>query len=108
MVRYGVLQDLPGTGKQLVDEMIVNKAGNIPVLLQWMLGQEATLQSGFLQRFRYDVLEDTRQRFMGEAQVERLREDHGIYLVFDSRMNVAGLTPETIPLVAKAVAEVMS
>jgi aromatic-amino-acid transaminase len=41
-------------------------------------------------------------------QVERLREDHGIYLVFDSRMNVAGLTPETIPLVAKAVAEVMS
>jgi aromatic-amino-acid transaminase len=42
-----------------------------------------------------------------EAQVEHLREDHGIYLVFDSRMNVAGLTPETIPLVAKAVAEVM-
>lgn len=41
-------------------------------------------------------------------EVERLREDHGIYLVFDSRMNVAGLTPETIPLVAKAVAEVMS
>lgn len=40
-------------------------------------------------------------------QVERLREDHGIYLVFDSRMNVAGLTPETIPLVAKAVAKVM-
>lgn len=43
-----------------------------------------------------------------EAQVERLRKNHGIYLVFDSRMNVAGLTPETIPLVAKAVAEVMS
>ncbi|WP_071673751.1 amino acid aminotransferase [Nioella nitratireducens] len=40
-------------------------------------------------------------------QVERLREDHGIYLVFDSRMNVAGLTPDTIPVVAKAVAEVM-
>lgn len=42
-----------------------------------------------------------------EAQVDRLRADHGIYLVFDSRMNVAGLTDETIPLVAKAVAEVM-
>lgn len=40
-------------------------------------------------------------------QVERLREDHGIYLVFDSRMNVAGLTPETMPLVAKAVSSVM-
>jgi len=41
------------------------------------------------------------------AQVDRLREEHVVYLVFDSRMNVAGLTEETIPLVAKAVAEVM-
>ena len=40
-------------------------------------------------------------------QVETLRAQHGISLVFDSRMNVAGLTLETIPLVAKAVAEVM-
>ena len=40
-------------------------------------------------------------------EVDRLRDDHGIYLVFDSRMNVAGLTEEAIPLVAKAVAEVM-
>ncbi len=40
-------------------------------------------------------------------EVDRLRDEHGVYLVFDSRMNVAGLTEETIPLVAKAVAEVM-
>ena len=42
------------------------------------------------------------------AQVDRLREDHGIYLVGDGRMNVAGLTPATIPRVARALAEVLA
>ena len=42
------------------------------------------------------------------AQVDRLREDHGIYLVGDGRMNVAGLTPETIPRVARALADVLA
>ena len=42
------------------------------------------------------------------AQVDRLREDHGIYLVGDGRMNVAGLTPDTIPRVARALAEVLA
>ncbi len=41
------------------------------------------------------------------AQVDRLREDHGIYVVGDGRMNVAGLTPDTIPRVARAIADVM-
>lgn len=41
-------------------------------------------------------------------QVDILREDHGIYLVGDGRMNVAGLTPETIPRVARALAEVLA
>ncbi len=42
------------------------------------------------------------------TQVDRLREVHGIYLVGDGRMNVAGLTPETIPRVARALAEVLA
>jgi aspartate/tyrosine/aromatic aminotransferase len=41
-------------------------------------------------------------------QVTVLREVHGIYLVGDGRMNVAGLTPGTIPRVAKALAEVLA
>lgn len=41
-------------------------------------------------------------------QVETLREVHGIYLVGDGRMNVAGLTPDTIPRVARAMAEVLA
>ncbi|WP_372922229.1 aromatic amino acid transaminase [Roseovarius sp.] len=42
------------------------------------------------------------------GQVDLLRETHGIYLVGDGRMNVAGLTPGTIPRVAKALAEVLA
>ncbi|WP_213685597.1 amino acid aminotransferase [Roseicyclus sp.] len=42
------------------------------------------------------------------TQVDRLREVHGIYLVGDGRMNVAGLTPDTIPRVAQALAEVLA
>jgi aromatic-amino-acid transaminase len=42
------------------------------------------------------------------AQVTELREAHGIYLVGDGRMNVAGLSPATIPRVARALAEVLA
>jgi aromatic-amino-acid transaminase len=42
------------------------------------------------------------------AQVETLRDRYGIYLVGDGRMNVAGLTPDTIPGVARALAEVLA
>lgn len=41
-------------------------------------------------------------------QVVRLRDEHGVYVIDDGRMNVAGLTPETIPTVAKAIAEVLA
>ena len=37
------------------------------------------------------------------AQVETLRRDHGIYMVGDSRINIAGLTSETLPVLAKAM-----
>lgn len=38
--------------------------------------------------------------------VERLRVEHGIYMVGDSRMNIAGLNAETVPVLAKAIVEV--
>ncbi len=37
------------------------------------------------------------------AQVTALREKHGIYMVGDSRMNIAGLNEVTIPVLAKAI-----
>ncbi len=36
-----------------------------------------------------------------------MRERHGVYLIEDSRMNVAGLTPTSIPIVAKAIANTL-
>ncbi|WP_040610567.1 aromatic amino acid transaminase [Oceaniovalibus guishaninsula] len=36
-------------------------------------------------------------------QVEAMRRDHGIYMVGDSRINVAGLNARTVPLLARAM-----
>ena len=36
-------------------------------------------------------------------QVETMRRDHGIYMVGDSRINVAGLNAETVPRLADAI-----
>ena len=41
------------------------------------------------------------------AQVETLRRDQGIYMVGDSRINIAGLNARTVPLLAQAVARVI-
>lgn len=40
------------------------------------------------------------------AQVERLKQEHGIYMVGDSRLNIAGLNAKTVPILARAVIEV--
>ncbi len=39
-------------------------------------------------------------------QVLKLREDYGIYMVGDSRMNIAGLNAESVPVLARAIADV--
>ena len=39
-------------------------------------------------------------------QVVALREKHGVYMVGDSRMNVAGLNAQTVPLLAAAMVDV--
>jgi len=36
-------------------------------------------------------------------KVEKMRAESGIYMVSDSRMNIAGLNAETIPILAKAI-----
>ncbi|MGV6848784.1 MAG: amino acid aminotransferase [Marinibacterium sp.] len=38
--------------------------------------------------------------------VERLRTDHAIYMVGDSRVNIAGVTEKTVPVLAAAIAKV--
>lgn len=73
-VKQKIITDLPATGKQLVDEMIIFKKGHIPDLLAWITIQEAHLQQTFLGRFEPDVQSDTVNRFTTETRSERIRE----------------------------------
>ena len=43
---------------------------------------------------------------VSEDQVNKMREDHAIYMVGDSRINIAGLNEASVPILAKAIAEV--
>ncbi len=60
---------------------------------------------------RFDFVARHRGMFsrlgLTEAQVEVLRKDHGIYMVSDSRINIAGLNARTLPILAKAIAAVL-
>ncbi|EPX87080.1 aromatic amino acid transaminase [Salipiger mucosus] len=38
-------------------------------------------------------------------QVTRMREDHAIYMVGDSRINIAGLNKDSVPILAKAIVD---
>ncbi len=58
---------------------------------------------------RFNFLADHRGMFsrLGTTpeMVEKLRADHGIYMVGDSRMNIAGLNAKTVPILAKAIVD---
>ena len=77
-----------------------------------MLGLRRQLADELRQRAnddRFDFIADHRGMFsrLGttEAKVEILRADHGIYMVSDSRMNIAGLNAETVPILAQAIVD---
>jgi aromatic-amino-acid transaminase len=59
---------------------------------------------------RFDFVAHHRGMFsrlgLTEAQVGILREKHGIYMVGDSRINIAGLNAQTVPVLAAAIASV--
>jgi len=38
-------------------------------------------------------------------KVEQLRAEHGIYMIGDSRMNIAGLNAQTVPILARAIVD---
>ena len=57
---------------------------------------------------RFDFVATHRGMFsrlgLTEAQVNVLRETYGIYMVGDSRINIAGLNARTVPILAAAIA----
>jgi aspartate aminotransferase len=78
-----------------------------------MLGLREQLASE-LQRFsgsdRFGFLAQHRGMFsrLGTTpeMVEKLRAEHAIYMVGDSRMNIAGLNAQSVPILAKAIVDV--
>jgi aspartate aminotransferase len=42
-----------------------------------------------------------------EAEVARMRAERGIYMVSDSRLNIAGLNAATVPVLARAIADIV-
>ncbi len=59
---------------------------------------------------RFDFVAQHRGMFsrlgLTPDQVQTLRLDHGIYMVGDSRINIAGLNAATVPILAAAIAKV--
>jgi aromatic-amino-acid transaminase len=60
---------------------------------------------------RFDFVARHRGMFsrlgLTEAQVNQLREEAGVYMVGDSRINIAGLNTQTVPVLAAAIAKVI-
>ena len=61
---------------------------------------------------RFDFVARHRGMFsrlgLTEAQVMRLRDEAGIYMVSDSRINIAGLNAASVPILAAAIARVIA
>jgi len=109
----------PDHGARLVT-MILNDEGlradwmdELETVRKGMLGLREQLASE-LQKCagsdRFGFVADHRGMFsrLGATpeQVEKLRVEHGIYMVGDSRLNIAGLNAETVPILAKAIVAV--
>lgn len=61
---------------------------------------------------RFDFIADHRGMFsrIGATpdEVERMRVERGIYMVGDSRLNIAGLNRDTVPVLARAIADIVA
>ena len=60
---------------------------------------------------RFDFIQGQNGMFsllgIGSAQVARLRDEHHIYMVPDSRMNIAGITPRNVGHLADSILAVL-
>ena len=106
----------PDHGARLVtmvltdEELRADWAAELEEVRNSMLGLREQLASE-LQRLsgsdRFGFLAQHRGMFsrLGATpeQVETLRRDHGIYMVGDSRLNIAGLNKTSVPILAEAI-----
>ncbi|WP_394131704.1 amino acid aminotransferase [Shewanella maritima] len=66
-------------------------------------------QEGVSQDFSFIAEQKGMFSFSGltKAQVEQLKTEHGVYIVGSGRISVAGLTSDNLPVVCKAIAQVL-
>lgn len=110
----------PDHGARLVTMILEDPAltadwqAELEEVRQNMLGLRQALAYALRQETnsdRFDFLAAHRGMFsrlgLTPAQVAVLRDQFGIYMVGDSRINIAGLNMRTVPVLARAVAEVI-
>jgi aspartate aminotransferase len=109
----------PDHGARLVT-MVLNDAelrADWAAELEQVRGSMLALREGLAQELqrlsgsdRFGFLAQHRGMFsrLGTTpeMVEKLRAEHGIYMVGDSRLNIAGLNAQTVPVLAKAIVDV--
>ena len=93
-------------------ELVAEWRSELSEIRSHMLSLRESLAAELRQRTnsdRFDFLAHHRGMFsrLGASpeQVERMRDEHGVYMVGDGRMNVAGLNARTVPLLAAAIVE---
>jgi aspartate/tyrosine/aromatic aminotransferase len=71
--------------------------------------QEALKQTAPQRDFSHLVNANGMFCFLGvsPAQVARLKQEFGVYMVGSSRINVAGITPSNVDYLAKSIAAVL-
>ena len=108
----------PDHGARVVTEVLTDAAlradwqAELEEVRQGMLALRNQLAEELRKRTnsdRFDFIARHRGMFSrigaSPEQVEAMRERHGIYMVGDSRMNIAGLNGKTVPVLAEAIVE---
>ena len=109
----------PDHGARLVGMILTNEAltadwkAELEEVRLGMLGLRTQLADELRQRTnsdRFDFVGQHRGMFSrigaSPEEVLKIREEFGIYMVGDSRLNIAGLNDQTVPLLAEAVAKI--
>jgi aromatic-amino-acid transaminase len=101
-----ILEDpaLTAIWAQELEEIRLNMLGLRQSLAQELRRLTGSDRWGFIARHRgmFSVLGAT------EAEVGRLRAERGIYMVSDSRMNIAGLNAAAVPVLARAITDIVA
>lgn len=101
-----ILQDdaLRAMWQTELEQMRQRMAGNRMALAQALRAATGSDRFGFVaaQKGMFSIIGIT------PTEVDILRNDHAIYVVEDGRMNFAGLTEASVPIVARAIAGVAS